>query len=412
MLDFENSASAKYTPNPIQGFDTQPLGNPISEPATYHTHNGVDSPKLDGIPAGVDGSVQYNDEGKLAGDENFLWDKDEDTLSIQSSNESLILGDLGPRHMIEFQISTSVNHGVSYITATTSTDYGAETGNDLTIAAGDAIAGKGGDLILNAGAPADGGITNGPGGDIALNATSGIGNGSGGGIDLAAGNSDIGAAGGNLDFSAGEGDPGGAITITSGGGDSLRSVEATGDGGDVEVEGGSVGRDGTAGNVYILGGTAGVNFQNQGNAYPGEVVISAGGTTGKGHGASVFISGGNAQGGSEEEPYEAGHVYLNPGSGSSPDRAGSVIIERSYIPDNTADVGEKGSIAYDLNYFYICVATNTWKRVALSTWVESASMSPSASLSPSSSDSRSTSTSRSPSASPSKSRSPSASPSA
>lgn len=33
----------------------------------------------------------------------------------------------------------------------------------------------------------------------------------------------------------------------------------------------------------------------------------------------------------------------------------------------TAD-GTKGDIQMDANYIYICVATNTWKRVAISTW--------------------------------------------
>lgn len=27
-----------------------------------------------------------------------------------------------------------------------------------------------------------------------------------------------------------------------------------------------------------------------------------------------------------------------------------------------------GDTSYDANYFYICVATNTWKRVAIAAW--------------------------------------------
>lgn len=30
--------------------------------------------------------------------------------------------------------------------------------------------------------------------------------------------------------------------------------------------------------------------------------------------------------------------------------------------------GTAGSIAYDSSYVYICIANNTWKRAALSTW--------------------------------------------
>jgi len=30
--------------------------------------------------------------------------------------------------------------------------------------------------------------------------------------------------------------------------------------------------------------------------------------------------------------------------------------------------GVAGTIAWDSNYIYVCVATNTWKRVAIATW--------------------------------------------
>ena len=38
------------------------------------------------------------------------------------------------------------------------------------------------------------------------------------------------------------------------------------------------------------------------------------------------------------------------------------------VPTSASDTGTAGDIAYDSNYVYICVATNTWKRSALSTW--------------------------------------------
>jgi hypothetical protein len=37
-------------------------------------------------------------------------------------------------------------------------------------------------------------------------------------------------------------------------------------------------------------------------------------------------------------------------------------------PGATAWPGVAGQIAYDSNYFYVCVAANSWKRAALSTW--------------------------------------------
>lgn len=38
------------------------------------------------------------------------------------------------------------------------------------------------------------------------------------------------------------------------------------------------------------------------------------------------------------------------------------------VPATSSSPGRKGDNAFDSNYFYVCVATNTWKRVALSTW--------------------------------------------
>ena len=37
-------------------------------------------------------------------------------------------------------------------------------------------------------------------------------------------------------------------------------------------------------------------------------------------------------------------------------------------PSSASDTGTTGTIKYDSNYIYVCVATNTWKRVAISTW--------------------------------------------
>lgn len=46
----------------------------------------------------------------------------------------------------------------------------------------------------------------------------------------------------------------------------------------------------------------------------------------------------------------------------------SIIIRTDNTPSSASDFGEKGEIRYDSNYIYLCVATDTWKRVALSTW--------------------------------------------
>ena len=38
------------------------------------------------------------------------------------------------------------------------------------------------------------------------------------------------------------------------------------------------------------------------------------------------------------------------------------------VPASSSSNGQKGDFAYDGNYIYICTATNTWKRSALTTW--------------------------------------------
>lgn len=37
-------------------------------------------------------------------------------------------------------------------------------------------------------------------------------------------------------------------------------------------------------------------------------------------------------------------------------------------PASAAATGTTGTIAWDASFIYVCVATNTWKRVAIATW--------------------------------------------
>lgn len=65
-------------------------------------------------------------------------------------------------------------------------------------------------------------------------------------------------------------------------------------------------------------------------------------------------------------------VYV--GSGTVPDGYNVQIDPDGDVanvvdaPASATATGTIGQTAYDTNYFYVCVATNTWKRVALSTW--------------------------------------------
>ncbi len=46
----------------------------------------------------------------------------------------------------------------------------------------------------------------------------------------------------------------------------------------------------------------------------------------------------------------------------------SIQINTAKTPASATDTGTAGQVAWDANYVYVCVATNTWKRSALSTW--------------------------------------------
>jgi hypothetical protein len=51
------------------------------------------------------------------------------------------------------------------------------------------------------------------------------------------------------------------------------------------------------------------------------------------------------------------------------DHTGSTLrLRTSRTPASASATGNAGDICWDTNYVYVCVATNTWKRSALSTW--------------------------------------------
>lgn len=45
---------------------------------------------------------------------------------------------------------------------------------------------------------------------------------------------------------------------------------------------------------------------------------------------------------------------------------GFIVV--SQTPASSSAFGKKGMITFDSDYAYFCVADDTWKRVAISTW--------------------------------------------
>lgn len=61
--------------------------------------------------------------------------------------------------------------------------------------------------------------------------------------------------------------------------------------------------------------------------------------------------------------------YLGNGNdlGVGGDISAEVTLEGA-APASATSTGTAGDIRYDADYIYVCIATNTWKRVAISTW--------------------------------------------
>lgn len=65
------------------------------------------------------------------------------------------------------------------------------------------------------------------------------------------------------------------------------------------------------------------------------------------------------------------NIIHNPGfvaaniSATSVEVSGNVVIGNSYKPTSASSAGTTGQIAWDSGNIYICVATNTWMRAAL-----------------------------------------------
>lgn len=59
---------------------------------------------------------------------------------------------------------------------------------------------------------------------------------------------------------------------------------------------------------------------------------------------------------------DTGQLYLYDGTNDLE------IAVNAGVPASTAATGFAGQVAWDDSYFYICTATDTWKRVAVATW--------------------------------------------
>lgn len=62
------------------------------------------------------------------------------------------------------------------------------------------------------------------------------------------------------------------------------------------------------------------------------------------------------------------HAFLVDGSERFAVEDTGVILKAVTAPSSASDTGTTGQVVWDSNYIYVCVAANTWKRVAIATW--------------------------------------------
>ena len=67
---------------------------------------------------------------------------------------------------------------------------------------------------------------------------------------------------------------------------------------------------------------------------------------------------------------DGGHVgFLTTEPTAAADINSDILrLRTAQTPESASDDGNQGDICWDSSYIYICVATNTWKRAAISTW--------------------------------------------
>jgi hypothetical protein len=64
----------------------------------------------------------------------------------------------------------------------------------------------------------------------------------------------------------------------------------------------------------------------------------------------------------------SGELLITPTGGKLDVNSNLFRLRTAKTPASAGDAGSQGDICWDANYIYVCVATNTWKRAALSSW--------------------------------------------
>ncbi len=89
----------------------------------------------------------------------------------------------------------------------------------------------------------------------------------------------------------------------------------------------------------------------------GSITIGRGNSAGSPNTADIFVATDGKVGINAADPQVACDVNGN-----------SIRVRTAKTPSSASDTGVTGQIAWDTSYVYVCTATNTWKRTAITTW--------------------------------------------
>ncbi len=131
----------------------------------------------------------------------------------------------------------------------------------------------------------------------------------------------------------------------------------------------------TSGAIGVVGSAGGIALALSDNTNSSLYVrtASGGAIIGTDEGGLIrFATGGNSTSDEKARIDASGRLLV----GTSSDSGGALLqvngnrirVATAKTPASASDTGTAGEICWDASYIYVCTATNTWKRTAISTW--------------------------------------------
>ncbi len=117
-------------------------------------------------------------------------------------------------------------------------------------------------------------------------------------------------------------------------------------------------------NIKFLGDGVSINGNNVKTGTDGTMILAAG--SGNNVKIELGANDGSKRAGFTDRSFI--FVWSVDSTGKSDSIADSMRLRTAKTPASATAAGSQGDICWDASYIYVCVATNTWKRVAIATW--------------------------------------------